>query len=192
MKRLFLLVAAAAATVAVATTGASANDNEAVGPAGVALSAAPFDQQFIDVMAAHHAMAIEMAKMAVVRAKHPELKTLGRQVIAAQSKEIREFRALRKRWYGSATFRDYAMNDAMMHTMGVAPNDMAQLMRTPRFDHAFVSAMIPHHAGAITMARWETQAGTHPQLRKIAMNIIRDQAKEVGQMIGWRVAWYGG
>lgn len=191
MKRLLLLVAAVSAAVAVAATAAPAKDQGPMGPADVELSVAPFDQQFIDMMAAHHAMAIEMAKMAVMHAKHPELNTLGRQIIAAQSKEIREFRELRKRWYGSSTFRDYAMNEMMMRTMGMGPKDMKGLMRSSRFDYDFLSAMIPHHAGAITMARWEAQAGTHPKLRKIAMNIIRYQAEEVGRMIGWRVAWYG-
>lgn len=191
IKRFTLVVAAVAAASSVALTSASANDMEKIGPAGVATSTAPFDQQFIDMMAAHHTMAIEMAKTAVMQAKHPQLKTLARQIIAAQSKEIRQLHALRKRWYGNSAFTDYGGNQLMMRSMGMGTNDMTGLMKTSRFDYAFVSAMIPHHAGAITMARWETQAGTHPTLRKIAMNIIRDQAREVGQMIAWRVSWYG-
>ena len=68
---------------------------------------------------------------------------------------------------------------------------MVGLMRTSRFDYAFLSGMISHHAGAITMARWETQIGAHPLLRRIAMKIIRDQAKEDGKMIEMRVSCYG-
>ena len=183
------IVAAAALAVAVAT--APASDMKQVGPAGIPTSQVPFDEQFIDMMAAHHAMAIEMAKLALKRAKHPELKTMARKMIAAQSKEISEFRNLRRRWYGSARFADFAMNEMMMRSMGMGPHEMTGLMRTSRFDFAFLSGMIPHHSGAITMARWETQDGTHPLLRRIAAKIIRDQAREVGEMIQMRISWYG-
>ena len=181
----------AGASLAVGVAVAPANDMQPVGPAGIATSQVPFDEQFIDMMAAHHAMAVEMAKLALKRAKHPELKAMARKMIAAQSKEIAEFHSLRRRWYGSARFTDFAMNEMMMRMMGMGPNEMKGLMRTNRFDFAFLSGMIPHHSGAITMARWETQDGTHPLLRRIAAKIIRDQARETGQMIQMRISWYG-
>jgi uncharacterized protein (DUF305 family) len=182
------------ATFVVASTfsvSASAANDMKVGPAGVSVMVAPFDQQFIDVMAAHHQMAIDMAKMVGMHSTHAEVKALAQRIIAAQSKEIREFHTLRKRWYGNATFRTYGGNELMMRSMGMSASDMTGLMHASRFDYAFLSSMIPHHAGAITMARWEAQAGTHAALRKIAASIIRDQAKEIGQMISWRVSWYG-
>jgi len=134
MKRLIALCALVVAAASVAASAAQANHMEMVGPAGVTTSTVPFDQQFIDVMAAHHKMAIQMAQMALMKGKHPDLKALARQVIAAQSKEIGEFHQLRKRWYGSATFTDYGMNEMMMRSMGMAPNMMTGLMRTSRFD----------------------------------------------------------
>ena len=149
------IVAATALAVAVAT--APASDMKQVSPAGIPTSQVPFDEQFIDMMAAHHAMAIEMAKLALKHAKHPDLKTMARKMMATQSKEIREFHTLRRRWYGSSQFADFAMNEMMMRSMGMGPQQMTGLMRTTRFDFAFLSGMIPHHAGAITMARWETQ-----------------------------------
>lgn len=187
-----LVTVAAAVTVAAVTVqGAGGSRTNGLGPAGVSTASAPFDEQFIDMMAAHHASAIEMAKMALKRAKHPELKSLARKMIAAQSKEIAQFHKLRGQWYGSARFAGYGMDGMMMRQMGMGPNEMTGLMRTSRFDYAFISAMIPHHSGAITMARWETQSGTHPLLRRIAAKIIRDQAKEAGELVQMRVTWYG-
>lgn len=191
----FLAVLAALTMAGVAAvlhpSSVSAAHIERMGPAGVSTAQTPFDEQFIDMMAAHHMAAIDMAKMAVERAKHPELRTMARKMIAAQSKEITQFRKLRQQWYGNETFVDYGMNEMMMRQMGMGPNEMVGLSRTNRFDYAFLSAMVAHHSGANTMARWETQAGEHPLLQRIAAKIIRDQAKEVGDMIEMRVSWYG-
>ena len=192
MRRLIvLLTVAAAALLAVFAVRSPASDMTPMGPAGVSTAEAPFDEQFIDMMAAHHTMAIDMAKMALERGKHAEVRAMARKIISAQAKEIRELHALRGRWYGNARFNDYAMNEMMMRSMGMGPNEMQGLMHTSRFDYAFLSGMIPHHSGAITMARWETQAGTHPALRRMAAKIIRDQAREVGDMIDMRTRWYG-
>ena len=46
------------------------------------------DASFASMMIDHHKGAIAMAELAVTRATHPELKTLARQIIKAQSAEI--------------------------------------------------------------------------------------------------------
>ena len=189
MRRLRIAPLLAVAVLALAVIPAASAHG--VGPAGVSVHQTPFDEQFIDMMAAHHMMAIEMAQMAMKRAKHPELRLMARKIITAQSKEIAEFHALRKQWYGSATFIRYPMDEMMMRSMGMGPNMMKGLMMTGRFDYAFLSDMIPHHAGAITMARWETQVGSHLVLRRIAKKIIRDQGMEIGEMMQMRMNWFG-
>lgn len=191
MRTALALATVLAAAAIPAAQVASASHADRLGPAGSPTTTAPFDQQFIDVMAAHHMMAIEMAKMAQLSATHPQLRALARTIVAAQSREIATFRRLRKRWYGSPQFTTYAMPAIMMRSMGMGPSAIAGLMNSSRFDYVFISGMIPHHAGAITMARWETQQGTHPLLRTLAAKIIRDQATEIGQMIRWRLSWYG-
>jgi uncharacterized protein (DUF305 family) len=52
-------------------------------------------------------------------------------------------------------------------------------------DVDFVQGMIPHHQGAIDMAKVELKFGKDPELRKLAESIISDQEKEIGQMQAW-------
>lgn len=173
MKRVFAL-AFAIVVLGVPAVGASARTDMGmpIGPAGVSTMDAPFDQQFIDMMAMHHQMAIQMAHMALRKAKHPQVKTLARQIIAAQSKEIREFHKLRQQWYASATFKKYPMDSMMMGSMGMPSGMMTSLMNSSRFDYTFLSEMIAHHAGAITMANWELRSGTHRGMKTIAAGIV--------------------
>ena len=69
--------------------------------------------------------------------------------------------------------------------------DMTALERAKPFDRAFIDAMVPHHQGAITMAKAELAKGSQPALRKMADDIIAAQTKEIAQMKSWRKAWYG-
>ena len=55
-------------------------------------------------------------------------------------------------------------------------------------DRDFVGAMIPHHAGAIDMAKIELQYGKDPMLRKLAQDIIAAQEKEIAEMAAWHKA----
>lgn len=69
-------------------------------------------------------------------------------------------------------------NDRMMQRMG------ARL--TGKADPDFVAGMIPHHQGAVDMARIELQYGTDPELRKLAQGIIAAQQKELAFMLAWQ------
>jgi uncharacterized protein (DUF305 family) len=52
-------------------------------------------------------------------------------------------------------------------------------------DVAFVCSMIPHHRGAIDMAKAELEHGDDPWARRMAEGIIAAQEKEIAEMLKW-------
>lgn len=69
-----------------------------------------FDKAFVEMMISHHEGAVDMAELIPSRAKHAEIKTLGKAIIAAQTKEIADMKQWQKDWGYSA---DESMQ--MMH-----------------------------------------------------------------------------
>jgi len=53
-----------------------------------------------------------------------------------------------------------------------------------------MNAMIPHHEGAIAMAKDALQKSKRPEVKQLAQEIVTSQQKEVDQMKQWRKAWY--
>jgi uncharacterized protein (DUF305 family) len=70
---------------------------------------------------------------------------------------------------------------ASMQTMMKGMN----VKRTGKPDKDFVLMMMPHHQGAIDMAKVELQYGTDPEMRQLATDIVTAQEKEIAQMKDW-------
>jgi uncharacterized protein (DUF305 family) len=75
----------------------------------------------------------------------------------------------------SPATREYKAANARMH------KDMAIRFRNDA-DRDFVAGMIPHHQGAIDMAKTVLKYGKDPEIRKLADEIIAAQEKEIAQM----------
>ena len=74
----------------------------------------------------------------------------------------------------------------MMAAMDKMSRDMAAAPVTGDADRDFTAMMIPHHQGAIDMARYELANGKDPALRKLARDIVAAQEKEIAAMKGWQ------
>lgn len=156
------------------------------------------DQAFVSQMIPHHQMAVHMAKMARSTGEHAEIQALAKDIVSAQTSEISQLEAIAKRidvTPAAMGAEDLMTSDAKtlglsMDEMGMSM-DMSMLMDAKPFDRAFIDMMIPHHQGAIRMARAELSRGTDPELQKIATAIVAAQTKEINQMNSWRKAWYG-
>jgi uncharacterized protein (DUF305 family) len=72
----------------------------------------------------------------------------------------------------TAAFR--AANEKMHRDMAV--------QFTGNADRDFAAAMIPHHQGAIEMARIQVQYGRDPEMRRIAEAVIREQEREIAEL----------
>ena len=59
----------------------------------------PFDLAFIDSMIPHHASAIDLASVALMRSTNPDIERIARGIFIAQSQEIGQMIQWRKLWY---------------------------------------------------------------------------------------------
>lgn len=80
--------------------------------------------------------------------------------------------------HDSPSSKAFAEANAKMH------QDMAVPL-TGNADIDFVQGMIPHHQGAIDMAKIVLEHGKDPEIRKLAEEVIAAQEGEIAMMKAW-------
>lgn len=74
-----------------------------------------------------------------------------------------------------AATREFREANARMHRA-------MDIRFTGNADRDFVQGMIPHHEGAIDMARIVLRHGSDPEVRRLAEAIMREQEREIAEM----------
>jgi uncharacterized protein (DUF305 family) len=72
--------------------------------------------------------------------------------------------------------------DEMMHEAMARMDSGMSIRHSGDPDRDFAAMMIPHHQGAIDMAKAELQFGRDPVLRRLAQGIIVEQQQEIELM----------
>jgi uncharacterized protein (DUF305 family) len=81
-------------------------------------------------------------------------------------------------------------NYGMMQMMGIRQGTNGS-PRANNLDQHFIEQMIPHHEGAIEMARLAQERSERPEILTLAKAIIQSQSQEITQMQTWYKNWYG-
>ena len=145
------------------------------------------DIDFAAMMIPHHQGAIDMAKTQLEYGKNPDLRKLSEAIVAAQESEI----AFMKGWLDkhpkpADTTHAHHMPSSMAYMEGMEKMDKdmnAAMTGDP--DRDFVVMMIPHHQGAIDMARVQLEHGKDAELHKLSGDIIKAQEGEIAFMKDW-------
>lgn len=153
------------------------------------------DVRFMTGMIGHHAQAVVMSRLAPTRGAGQSIQILAARIINAQRDEI----ALMQRWlrdrdqpapevhYDETSFMVHGA-DHTMHAPGMlTPEQMQELARARgrEFDRLFLTYMIQHHSGAVSMVRelFATDgAGQDEDVFRFASDVQVDQITEVERM----------
>ncbi|WP_239395037.1 DUF305 domain-containing protein [Frankia sp. CiP3] len=206
MKRFLPLLAAllSAMVLAACGTGSSPASSTTHSAAASSSASANSDHNAADVtfaqgMVPHHRQAVDMADLASARAASEEVRSLARTIRSAQDPEITTMTGWLRSWgEPTATPRSggHGMgmgmppaSSAAMPMMSMMPgmmsaDDMAAMTGAsgPGFDRMFLTMMITHHEGAISMARAEEQNGRYEPAKELARGIQASQSEEITTM----------
>ncbi|HEY2168502.1 MAG TPA: DUF305 domain-containing protein [Candidatus Angelobacter sp.] len=154
------------------------------------------EAEFMQGMIMHHAQAVEMTALISSHTENKDLRSLGARISSSQSDEIK----FMKRWLAARgepismpmqKMNDMDMSSAPMALMPgmLTPEQMEALRKAKgdEFDHLFLTGMIQHHNGALTMVKdlFDTAgAGQDAELFNFATDVDSGQRAEIRIMQG--------
>ncbi|UKA63319.1 DUF305 domain-containing protein [Arthrobacter sp. FW306-04-A] len=138
------------------------------------------DTMFAQAMIPHHAQAVQMSDMILNKRNIPSAVTaLATKIKAAQAPEIEKMTAWLKDWNETATMSAGHSMTGMMGADDMTKLDAAQGTEAAKL---FLTQMIAHHQGALTMAKTEATAGNNTDALALAKNIATSQEAEIQEM----------
>jgi uncharacterized protein (DUF305 family) len=175
---------AASATAATTPAPSAADHNQA-------------DVMFAQHMIPHHQQAIEMSDMLLAKqGVDPRVTELAKQIKSAQGPEIQQMQGWLSGW-GNPAMSPMPSGDMDMPGHGDMPGmssgsgmmseqDMTALQNAKGVEASrlFLTQMITHHEGAITMAQTEIKDGQYQAAVELARSIVATQQKEIDTMKG--------
>jgi uncharacterized protein (DUF305 family) len=186
---------AALAMVAVLSAcGSPTHDHDGHQPAPASQSAEhnAADVAFAEGMIPHHRQAVEMAAMVPSRTTNPDVRMMATHISWDQKAEILTMTGLLAQW-GESEAMDHDEHGGMPGMPGMVDGVMPGMvddatmteiksLSGPAFDELWITSMIEHHQGAVTMAHTEIADGQSPDAKKLAEMIIGAQQREIAQM----------
>ena len=169
-----------------ANATSSPGTSTATGPSKPVSAHNDADVTFATGMIPHHEQAVAMAKLAGTRASSPAVKDLAKNIEAAQQPEITLMTGWLTAW-GKPLPSDMGGMDMGGSTGMMSAADMMKLTNSKgtAFDKMFLTMMIAHHQGALTMAATETATGKNTDALTLATNITTGQTAEIKTMQGF-------
>ncbi len=191
-------------TPTIVQPGAPGHDGKNISPAAaVTAPREPFeaDTKFMQGMIMHHSQAVEMTALMPSRTHNKDLLAFGKRISISQTDEMKYM----KQWLeerGKPVEMAHDMSH-MDHMAGMDHSKMAPMLMPgmltpeqmkalakatgPAFDHLFLTGMIQHHGGALTMVQELFDipgAGQDNQLYDFATDVDNTQRAEINIMQG--------
>ena len=141
------------------------------------------DTAFAKGMIPHHIGAVEMAKVQLEFGKDETMRKLAQAIIDGQQAEI----DLMNGWLNGkdTTTQNANAPHAKAYALDNSHSEMMTAIYETDPDVAFAKAMIPHHQGAVEMAKVQLQFGKDEKMKKLAQDIIKAQEPEIKLMQDW-------